>query len=350
MTEWLIYGANGYTGELIAREAKARGMPPILAGRNRDVIVALARELGLPYRVFALDDAQSVGNALHDVGLVLHCAGPFIRTAVPMAQACMANKAHYLDITGEIAVFETLARQDKNARAAGVMLLPGIGFDVVPTDCLAAHLKSRLPGATHLTLAWYGIGGSASRGTTRTMLESVGQGGAVRRDGKITRVPSAYKTLAVDFGRGPVKTMMIPWGDVSTAFYSTGIPNIEVYSVFPASMRSVTVASRYLGFVLNSKPAQNLIASQIKHMPPGPTLEQRTKGVSLIWGEVRDAQGHTRVSRLKTPEGYQLTMLTALAAVEKVLRGECKPGFQTPSLAYGADFILEIPNVTRTDE
>ncbi len=348
MNEWLLYGANGYTGALIAHEARARGMTPILAGRNRDAVVSLAQELHLPYRVFALDDANTLRNALHEVGLVLHCAGPFSRTARAMAQACIANGTHYLDITGELAVFEQLARMDKTARAANVMLLPGIGFDVVPTDCLAAHLKMRLPGATHLTLAWRGIG-RASRGTTRTALEGAGQGGAIRRDGKIIPVPAAHKTRQVDFGRGPVTVVSIPWGDVSTAFYSTGIPNIEVYTAFPASMRRAMIASRYAKFLLNAKPVQRALAAQIKRLPPGPTAEERARGLSLVWGEVRDAQNNTRVSRLKTPEGYELTMLTALAAVEKILRGESKPGFQTPSLAFGADFILQIPNVTRTD-
>ena len=45
--EWLIYGANGYTGELIAREARKRGMTPILAGRSQESVASLAGELGL---------------------------------------------------------------------------------------------------------------------------------------------------------------------------------------------------------------------------------------------------------------------------------------------------------------
>lgn len=346
--QWLLYGANGYTGELIAREAKARGLAPILAGRNQDAIIALARELDLPYRVFGLDAAKTVQDNLREIKVVLHCAGPFSKTAGVMAEACLANGTHYLDITGEIGVFEMLHTKDRLAREQNVMLLPGVGFDVVPTDCLAAHLKRRLPTATHLELAWRGTA-RASQGTMLTALQNIGEGGAIRRDGKITRVPSAYKTREVDFGRGPTKVIAIPWGDVSTAFYSTGIPNIIDYVAFPPMLQRMISASRYFGGVLVSKPAQNFLTAQVKSQPAGPSLQERTQGTTRVWGEVRDAAGKRCVSRLVTPEAYQLTTFSALAAVQKVLVGNVKPGYQTPSLAFGSDFVMELPKVTRED-
>lgn len=346
--EWLLYGANGYTGELIAREAKARGMTPILAGRNRDAVEKLAHELRLPYQVFPLDSAQMVRDNLAGMALVLHCAGPFSKTAGVMAEACIATGTHYLDITGEIAVFEMLHTKSKLAQERNVMLLPGVGFDVVPTDCLAAHLKRRLPTATHLELAWRGTSG-ASRGTMLTALQNIGEGGAIRLDGKITRVPANYKTREVDFGRGPTKVISIPWGDVSTAFYSTGIPNIIDYVSFPPALRRMITASRYMGGVLASKPVQKFLTAQVKNQPAGPSEQVRKQGTTRVWGEVRDETGKRCISRLTTPEAYQLTMLSALAAVEKVLEGSVKPGFQTPSLAFSADFVMELPNVTRDD-
>ena len=103
---WLIYGANGYTGELIAREAKKRGLNPILAGRNAAKVAALAQELGLEHRAFDLGSPIEIGSHLGGVALVLHCAGPFSATSAPMIAACIQAKAHYLDITCEISVFE----------------------------------------------------------------------------------------------------------------------------------------------------------------------------------------------------------------------------------------------------
>jgi short subunit dehydrogenase-like uncharacterized protein len=229
------------------------------------------------------------------------------------------------------------------------MLLPGAGFDVVPSDCLAAHLKRRLPSATKLTLAFQVIG-RPSRGTANTVVENLSRGGLVRRGGVLTPVPAAWRTRKVDFGRGPAEAMSIPWGDVSTAYHSTGIPDIEVYSQTPASVRRLARVSRYLGWLLGSGPVQRYFKRRIQAGPPGPSDEERAAGESLLWGEVADAAGRTAVSRLRGPEGYTLTALTALAIVAKVLAGQAPPGFQTPSRAYGADLILEIPGVVRTDE
>lgn len=347
-SNFLLYGANGYTGTLIARLAVQRGLRPILAGRNPKQVEPLSAELGLEYRAFSLDDGAAVDEALADVAVVLHCAGPFSHTSKPMVDGCLRTKRHYLDITGEVAVFEAIAARDAQAKAFGVMLLPGVGFDVVPSDCLAAHLKARLPSATRLALAFQALG-QISRGTATTMVEAQHQGGLVRRLGVLTPVPAAWKTREIDFGQGSVTATTIPWGDVSTAFYSTGIPDIEVYAAFPASTRRAMVASRYLGWLLGLPVVQHFQKRLIQNQPPGPTDTERAQGRSLLWGEVEDNSGKRLVSRLQGPEGYTLTAMTALAIVAKVLAGQFSVGFQTPSLAYGADLILEIEGVVRED-
>ncbi len=173
----LLYGANGYTGDLIARLAVNQGLRPILAARNSQKVALLATELGLEYRAFALDD-MAIDSALADIAVVLHCAGPFSQTSAPMVAGCLRSQAHYLDITGEISVFEEVAAQDSRAKTAGVMLLPGVGFDVVPSDCLAAHLKRRLPSATQLAIGFQALG-RVSRGTATTMVEGQHQKGRV---------------------------------------------------------------------------------------------------------------------------------------------------------------------------
>jgi short subunit dehydrogenase-like uncharacterized protein len=344
---WLIYGANGYTGELIAREAVRRGLRPVLAGRSAAAIVPLAEDLGLDHRVVALEDAAALDGALGAAKAVLHCAGPFARTSRPMVDACLRRSVHYLDITGEVEVFEACAARDAEARAAGVMLLPGTGFDVAPSDCLAAHLKSRLPTATHLALGFQ-VGASVSRGTATTAAENIHRGGLVRRDGRLTRVPAGYRTRVIDFGRGPRTAVTIPWGDVATAFHSTGIPNVEVYMAAPGETRAMLAFARLAGPLLGTAPFQRLLKAAIRRAPRGPSADQRATARSHLWGEARDA-ARTVVSRLEAPEGYALTVQTALAAVGKVRAGAARPGFQTPSLAFGKDFILEIEGVTRAD-
>jgi short subunit dehydrogenase-like uncharacterized protein len=349
MPRFLIYGANGYTGELIAREAVARGHRPILAGRNAMALAALGGELGQEQRVFPLDVPEATEANLHDVSVVVHCAGPFAHTSQPMADACLHTGVHYLDITGEVSVFEALAARDAEARHAGVMLLPGAGFDVVPSDCLAAHLKHRLPSANRLALGFQGLG-RISRGTATTMAENSHKGGLVRQDGVLRPVPAAWKTRVIDFGAGPVKAITIPWGDVATAYHSTGIPNIEVYLAAPFRLRLAARMSRSLGWFLASGFVQRLIKRRIQAGPRGPTKEEREHGKTFLWGEAEDTAGQKVVSRIRGPDGYTLTVQAALAVVERVLAGFAPAGFQTPSAAYGPDFVLGLAGVVREDE
>jgi short subunit dehydrogenase-like uncharacterized protein len=346
---WLLYGANGYTGELVARLAVALGHHPILAGRKADAICALADELGLPRRLFSLDDPKGVDEGLRGMSLVLHCAGPFWRTSRSMADACLRTRTHYLDITGEVAVFEALAARDGEARDAGVVLLPGVGFDVVPTDCLALHLKRRLPEARRLALGFDSLG-RVSHGTALTALEGLDRGGLVRRGGLLTPVPAAWRTRTIDFGRGPRKAITIPWGDVSTAWRSTGIPDIEVYMAASPGFRLFSRASGWLGGLLASGWVKKLLRQQILAAPRGPTEDERRRGRAYVWGEAADDTGRRVVSRLLTPEGYTLTARTALAAVAHVLGGAAPAGYQTPSRAFGADFVLGIEGVSRHDD
>ena len=310
---FLIYGANGYTGELIAREAVRRGHRPIVAGRTAEKVEALARELGLEARVFPLTAPK-----LDGVEAVLHCAGPFVHTSAPMVRACLDAGVHYLDITGEIAVFEAIMAMNDIAVKRGVSLIPGVGFDVVPTDCLAAMLSARLPGATELELAFYSPKAELSRGTLKTMIEGIGEGGAIRRDGRIVRVPPAYAVREIPFSCGPRMAMTIPWGDVSTAFHTTGIPNIRVYTA--ASPKSIARMRRIRTFLplLGITPIKRLLQS-IVNRRRGPGEEQRASGRTYLWG--RAANGPNEVTMtMTTPEGYAFTVLSAVSG------GRATPG------------------------
>ncbi len=332
---WMIYGANGYTGELTAREAVRRGQRPILAGRNAGAIEPLARELGCEARVFDLSAPQ-----LDGVNAVLHCAGPFSHTSKPMVNACLAAGAHYLDITGEIAVFESVFRRDAEARQRGIALLPGVGFDVVPTDCLAAMLHAKLPDANELWLAFAQSRGGISRGTLKTMIEGAGWGSAIRRDGRIVRVPQAWDVREIPFPSGPRTAMTIPWGDISTAYRSTGIPNIRVYSA--QSRRAVARVRRVRPFMplLRLRPIQR-IAQKWASRTTGPSEEQRARAKVELWGRVANARGDEQTMTLVVDEGYNFTVKSSLAAVARVLASPVS-GALTPSMAFGMNFVNEV--------
>jgi len=342
MSALLIYGANGYTGRLIAAEAKRRGMDVILAGRSGDALRSLGSELDLPVRVFSLDDADVATIGLSGVSTVLHCAGPFSQTCALMLEACLVAGVHYLDITGEIEVFGHCHRQHERAIEAGIVVLPGSGFDVVPTDGVAALLKQRLPDATHLVLAFEAAGGP-SPGTAKTSIEGLAAGGRARIDGELKRVPLAWKSRTFERDGQARLAMTIPWGDVYTAHVSTGIPNIETYmTVPPATLARMRRLRRFqpflgLGFV------QRLMKRRVDAAVRGPSGDRRAKSGSHVWGEVRNARGDTVKLQLVAPNGYDITVTAALGIAEHVMRATAERGYYTPSLLMGADYVLSLP-------
>ncbi len=350
---FLLYGANGYTGELIARHAAQYGLHAILAGRREDVIKPLALKLNYPYKVFAVADSNELLAALRKVRLVVNAAGPFQFTAKPIIDACLQTGAHYLDVNGDITVFEMIRQMDGAAKQAGIMLLPGSGFDVVPTDCTALLLKKLLPDAITLKLAFANIGGGLSHGTATTMVNKLGQGGAVRKDGIIVSVPLGQKGMWVDFSdvsNADIErkfVMTIPWGDVATAYFTTGIPDIESYTAIPPNVYRLLKMQAVFNWALRTKFIRNFIRKKIDKRPAGPSDEQRSKAMSLVWGQAANAQGQTKTVRMSCPDGYTLTMYSTLLLAQKVLHGNLKPGYQTPASAYGEDLVLELPNVHR---
>jgi short subunit dehydrogenase-like uncharacterized protein len=339
---WLLYGANGYTGELIAREAVKRGMPPVLAGRSREKIGKLAAELGCRSAVFDLDDHTSLVSSLDGMAAVLHCAGPFAHTAPSMMQACLATHVHYLDITGEIDVFELAHSVDEKAHRSGIVLCPGVGFDVVPTDSVAARLKEVMPDATHLALGFDSASG-LSKGTAKTAVESAGGGLRVRRDGKIVDLPFASQTRRIDFGNGERLAVGIPWGDVSTAWYTTRIPNIDVFTA--ASPQAIKRMRRVnmLRPLLRQRWLRELVKFGIERRLQPPDQTQRDSNPSFVWGEARNAAGQTRTARLKTANGYSLTVQSSLGILGKLLELPRASGYATPSELVGADFVTTLP-------
>ncbi|MCC5856312.1 MAG: saccharopine dehydrogenase NADP-binding domain-containing protein [Idiomarina sp.] len=335
--KWMIYGAYGYTGELITHHAKKMGYSPILAGRSQEKTEEFASRVGLEARVFDLVEEDIQAN-LHDIDLVVHCAGPFEITAEPMMKACIASSTHYLDITGEISVFELAHSLRREAEEAGIVICPGVGFDVIPTDCIAARLKSQMPDATHLRLG-FDSRSRMSRGTSKTSIRRLGDGGAVRVDGKIIDVPLAYKTDTINFGDGSKLAMTIPWGDVSTAYYTTGVPNIEVY--IPASPKLVKNLKRlnWFRWALRLSFVQNWMSKKVDKQPAGPETKERDQMSTWVWGEISNAKGDTITLREKVLNGYTLTARGAVELAVYVLRNQLKPGFYTPSRLYGAKLI-----------
>ncbi|NNF51842.1 MAG: hypothetical protein HKN59_05320 [Gammaproteobacteria bacterium] len=342
----MIYGAYGYSGRLIAELAAERGLRPVLAGRDGARLARLGERLALDTLTVDLARSKQLLDAVSKCHTVLHCAGPFSATARPMLEACVAGRTNYLDITGEISVFEAAHALDSAARDAGIVVCPGVGFDVIPTDCVAAQLKEALPSATHLSLG-FDSRSILSPGTAKTAVEGLAQGGCVREDGKLRQVPLAYRTRRIDFGDGEKLAMTIPWGDVSTAFYSTGIPNIQAY--IPASPRLVKQTRRlnYLRGLLGLGFVQRILKNKAKKSMTGPDNEALQKSQTYVWGEARDDAGNIKTARLVTGNGYKVTAHGALGIAQHLLGSDQPGGFYTPSKLVGSDFISKLEGCGR---
>jgi len=345
---WLIYGAAGYTGRLVTEAAVARGHAPLLGGRDAVALGALAREHALEARVFPLDDPRGAREALAGVAVVAHCAGPFSATSAAMLDACLATETHYVDITGEIAVFEAAFTRHDAARAAGVVVCPGVGFDVIPTDCVAACLKESLPDATRLALGFDTTSGM-SAGTAKTSVEALKVGSQVRRDGRLVRVPLGGRTRTIDFGRGPRHAVAIPWGDLATAYRTTGIPTIEVFVPMP---RAATIALRLADALrgpLAAEGVQAWLKAAITRRVRGPATAARASSPTWVWGEATASDGRTAVARLRTANVYDVTAAGVVMAVEHLLARTGPGGFFTPSQLMGSRCIEQLPGSGRIE-
>lgn len=336
---WMIYGANGYTGRLIAERAKEEGLTAVLAGRNGPEIKRVASELGMEHRVFALAPDEQVAAALEGVDAVVHAAGPFSKTSAPMLKACLTTQTHYLDISGEYEVLERCYARHEEAKAKGIVVLPAVGADVVPTDCLARRLHEEMPDATQLAIA-FGGEGHASRGTTRTMLEALPRGATIRQSGELKSVALGYHRRQIPFPHAGTEGITVPWGDLASGFRSTAIKNIEIFSAMSPAQAKQLLRSRQMLTALKWSPlawaARKLTASV-----DGPNAEIRKLASGYFWAEVSNGT-EARELTLRTLEPYTLTAHTAVAAVQRILSGSVPPGATTPSLAFGHGFIFEI--------
>ncbi|ACO47549.2 saccharopine dehydrogenase NADP-binding domain-containing protein [Deinococcus deserti] len=340
---WMIYGATGFTGRRIAAQAVRQGLRPILGGRSRDALEALAQELRLEYRVFDLTSSGQAAAHLRDIHVLLHCAGPFSATHAPMLNACLAAGTHYLDITGEIPVFEALHARWDELREAELTGVSGVGFDVVPTDGVAAVIAQHLPTARRLRLAISLT--EVSPGTAKTSVELLAMGSRSRQGGLLVEEPLGVRLWTVSHEGREFSGVSFPWGDVATAYYSTGIPTVETYLAVPKTRVPLFRAVNVFLPLLRLPTVQNAL-KRVAGRATGPSETLMREGRCVVWGEGTDAQGRTVHARLVGPEPYAFTVVAALAAVRRMLAGGVPTGVLTPSLAFGVDFAATLPGVT----
>jgi len=343
---WLLYGATGYTGALIAEMAKARGAEPILAGRNANKLKILAEKLGLKFRVFNIEDRAAMDKGMQGIKLMLNCAGPFTQTSVPLAQAAIRNGVHYLDIAGEVHPIRALQRLDERAKEDDVMLLSGVGFGCMPSEALLAFIKAQRPGLVRAQIA-SAVDGAVSKGSIQALFECLHMPGYTRDRGQLVAAKPGETKLNVDFGPGGKRTCVTnPWrGDLFTAGHGLGIAHLETYTHFPWYVgdlfRKPEIAQ---GKGLLGK----LVAFGLSKMADGPSPAKRANSKSYIWAEGIDEDGRKAGGVVTGPGPYEVTALCALYAVEQVLKGKYKGGFVTCGELFGSDPLKAIPGINFT--
>lgn len=335
---WIIYGAYGYTGELVVREAIAQQRKPVLAGRNEAKTRAVAEKYGLPYKVFNVNDAS---DHLQDIDILINCAGPFEQTAEPIMDACIKHNTHYFDITGEISVYQAAHSRHEQASKAGIVLCPGTGFDIVPTDMLAALLARELPNATHLELA-FNFGSLPSQGTARTAVVGIGAGGLIREDGELKPVGLGYRVRKVPFPSGKKSSVSLPWGDVFSAYHSTGIRNTIVYCAMPAALCWGQKLTNPIRGLLARPLAQRMLLAMVeKFLDEGPGENTRATAGTEFWGRVTAADGRELTGTLTGPSVYVMTAEMSVASALQAETTAPDGGYYTASRLLGADFLSD---------
>lgn len=338
----MIYGAYGYSGELMVREALKQGVIPIIAGRVAEKLKPIADELGLEYRVFNVTEAD---RHLQGISVLLNCAGPFSATAEALVKACLRQQVHYLDITGEIEVFIKCYELDNEAKRQNIIIMPGVGTDIVPTDCLAAMLKEKLPAAIRIDLA-FSFGTSPSIGTLKTFAESAGKGGIIRENSRLKTVPNAYRIKKIPFQNKPQWAVTIPWGDVFTSGISTHVPNGMVYMAMPKTDIYMLRLSNPFKGIMNTRFGQNLAKSLMsKLVKKGPDAQARETQRGQFWGEAETPDGDKATMTISTPNVYSLTVEAGIRIAKYCLSNTGKSGYYTPSLLLGSHFINSIPGI-----
>jgi len=328
MKKLMIYGAAGYTGGMAAEHAASLGLPLVLAGRDKDhaALDELAGRLGAGIQIFSQESSSTIERNLAGVSALLNTAGPFNNTAKPLMSAAIRAGVHYLDFSAEIDTYQQALALDGQARAAGVMLLPGSGGSVAMLGGLAAHAVARIPDARKISIA-LNVTGTMSRGSATTANQNIVTQTLRLIDGELAAWnPGNVRDF--DFGQGPQSSFPVALPDLLTIQHATGVADIETFV-------HITAGSFPTG--------------DINDLRIGPSAEERQANRYQAAIEVIGLGGMTVRSLLDTVNGYTFTAMAAAEAARRVLDGVVQPGFQTPAGLFGRGFVEAIADTQIID-
>ncbi len=345
--EWVLYGATGFTGRLIVESALALGLRPVVAGRDESALRQLAESRGLACAHAGVDSEAQLDRMLAGRALVLNAAGPFTATAGPIMSACLRTGAHYLDIGGDISVVEPQLLRVEEFRAAGLMALLAVGFDVVPSD-FAASCAADGAGADELRIG-ISCALSLSKGSSKASVDELPRGELITSKGRLRKTNRSTRYATFDFGAGPRECIAVSWGDLLTAPLSTGVDSISVYFEATSEMRRAAALGRFLGPLARFALFRKLLVAMIdmgREAGPSPAT-RASHSATIVAHALRDGRLVGRCT-VRTPDPYDFTAQAAALAVKSVLEGTVRPGCWPPSAVLPRTFLSTLPGVRMT--
>lgn len=341
--KWMIYGATGFTGKLIIEQCHTIETSPVLAGRDREKLKKLSEESGYSYRVFDLTNQDKIERELREFDFVVNVAGPFWKDIELLVNACINSHTDYIDLVAG----PELSELHESALMKDVMLLPGVGFSIVPSDCLKGYLLTKCPDATHYSVFISGLN-SVSRGTARGGFEIFKKGILFRRNGSLERV-SDFSEKSIDFGTGGTPCIPMPWGEIHAAHRFTGIHTIRTYAEATKMRRQFLFSMKYLRRLFATSFMQKRLQSMVDSWPEGPDAAEMSREKSTVAGVIQNERGEQHGARIHTAEGYRFTAQSVCAIVNLVLSGKRASGYQLPGTLFGYKFVLDIEGVSMED-
>jgi short subunit dehydrogenase-like uncharacterized protein len=339
---WMLYGATGYTGTLIAEEAVRRGHRPILAGRSVEKLRALAQRLGLEWMAFSLEDEGALFKAAESVDLLLHVAGRFTETCEPMMGACLAGKTHYLDISNEISVMQAAQARQRMAEENGVSIIPGVGFGTVASNCLVRHVCEQIADPVSLEIVMSPYVAQKSAGAAKSTLDAIAHGGYVRRNGALVNTPFGFGAKRIRIANVEHNLLPVPSGDLEAAYLATGIADITVYMTTPLNPMLANLVLPFVQKLLSWNALRRQLGRWLDGRTPSVAKPVDAKRRSWIWVQATDRTGKVVCGKLEAGEGYAFTASASIQAVEWVLVHR-----PLGAMAFDADFVLHIDGVQR---
>jgi len=347
----VLYGATGYTGVLVTDELVRRGAPFVLAGRNREKLerVSAERGRGAPVAVASLDDPQSLRRVLDQARVVINCAGPFTLAGEALVRAAIDTGTHYVDSTGEQTyirrVFERLGAE---AERRGVALVPAMGFDYAPGDCIARLAANDLEPLERLTLAYSVKGFGMSRGTMRSGLEMMKGGDVVYEDRDWHPAPRGVFRTSFAFPApiGEQSMARYPSGEVITVPHHTRTRSVNslitTSTVAPGPLASaLPYLTPALALTLRT-PLRRALGRAIELLPEGPPQEERRAAEFTIVAEARAEDGRLGRGVVRGSDVYGLTAVTLVHGAELMwTEGYDRAGSLGPAAAYDPGGFLD---------